>query len=320
MTIEHAEVHLARDEAELRRHELGGFLRSRRERIMPGQVGLPPGGRRRTPGLRREEVAQLAGLGVTWYTWLEQGREINASEQVLESISRVLMLDAHERSHLFTLAGAPLPSLQEACQGLPTEVPTLLEKLHPFPAAVTNGRFDLLAYNRAYLALVGDLDALPFDERNTLWLMFTSPVLRLAILDWEEAVRRLVGQFRANMADHVAEPSWKCLLHRLEAVSPEFAELWQHHEIVAPENLIKRILHPELGLLRLSYTNLWLAQRMAVRMVTYTPADGATAGVLGRIDDIEPRSLFPAVETLAAGAEKAAGTGPAAERSSARRR
>jgi transcriptional regulator with XRE-family HTH domain len=287
--------------AELRRQELAGFLRSRRERISPDQVGLPPGGRRRTPGLRREEVAQLAGVGVTWYTWLEQGREINASEQVLESIGRVLMLDAHERSHLFTLSGAPLPSFDEACQGLPTEVPTLLEKLHPYPAAVTNGRFDLLAYNQAYRSLVGDLDALPFDQRNTLWLMLTSPVLRLAMLDWDEAVRRLVGQFRANMADHVAEPPWKCLVNRLEAASPEFAELWGHHEVVAPENLVKRILHPELGLLRLNYTNLWLAQRMAVRMVTYTPADGATREALARIDEVVPRPLFPSVEALSVG-------------------
>ncbi len=285
----------------LRRRELGGFLRSRRERISPEQVGLPPGGRRRTPGLRREEVAQLAGVGVTWYTWLEQGREIHASEQVLESIGRVLMLDPHERSHLFTLAGAPLPNFEAACQGLPTEVPTLLEKLHPYPAAVTNGRFDLLAYNQAYRALVGDLDALPFDQRNTLWLMFTSPVLRLAMLDWDEAVRRMVGQFRAHMADHVAEPPWKCLVNRLEAASPEFAELWAHHEVVAPENLVKRILHPELGLLRLNYTNLWLAQRMAVRMVTYTPADGATRDALTHIDEITRRPLFPPVEPLRAG-------------------
>ncbi len=280
------------DEAtELRRRELGGFLRSRRERIIPEQVGLPVGGRRRTPGLRREEVAQLAGVGVTWYTWLEQGREINASEQVLDAISRVLLLDTHERTHLFTLAGAPIPSLEAACQGLPSEVPTLLEKLHPYPAAVTNGRFDLLAYNRAYQALIGDLDALPFDQRNSLWLMFTSPSLRRSMLDWDEGVRRLVGQYRANMADHVAEPAWKCLVNRLHEVSPEFARLWRDHDVIAPENLVKRLLHPDLGLLQLRYTNLWLAQRMAVRLVTYTPADEATRLAIARIDAVTPRPL-----------------------------
>jgi hypothetical protein len=276
----------------VRRRELAAFLRSRRERIQPQQVGLPEGGRRRTPGLRREEVAQLAGVGVTWYTWLEQGREIHASEQVLEAIGRVLMLDPHERAHLFTLAGAPLPTLQTECQGLPTEVPALLEKLHPYPASVTNGRFDLLAYNRAYTAILGDLDALPFDQRNTLWLIFTSPALRDTMLDWEVSVRRMVGQYRANMADHVAEPAWKCLVHRLQDQSPEFARLWLDHEVRAPENAVKRMYHPELGLLQLRYTNLWLAPRMTVRMVTYTPEDDATVAALDGVDEITPRPLF----------------------------
>jgi transcriptional regulator with XRE-family HTH domain len=277
---------------DLRRRELGGFLRSRRERIAPEQVGFPVGGRRRTPGLRREEVAQLAGVGVTWYTWLEQGREINASEQVLEAIGRVLMLDVHERTHLFTLAGAPVPNFTAECQGLPTEVPTLLGKLHPFPASVSNGRFDLLAYNDAYQALIGDVDALPLDQRNGLWLMFTSATHRSAVLDWDEAARRMVGQYRANMADHVAEPTWKCLVRRLTEASPEFARLWSEHEVLAPENLVKRILHPDLGVLQLKYTNLWLSQRLAVKMVTYTPADDATRLALERIDSVTPRRLL----------------------------
>lgn len=277
---------------DLRRRELGDFLRTRRERILPHQVGLPDGGRRRTPGLRREEVAQLAGVGVTWYTWLEQGREINASEQVLEAIGRVFMLDPHERTHLLTLAGAPLPNLTTECKGLPAEVPVLLEKLHPYPASVTNGRFDLLAYNRAFQALIGDLDALPFDQRNILWLMFTSTTFRESMLDREQGTRRVVGQFRANMADHVAEPSWKCMVNRLQEASPEFATIWRDHDVIAPENLVKRISHPDLGLLKLKYTNMWLAQRLAIRMVSYTPADEATRRALEQIDTVEPRPLF----------------------------
>jgi len=276
---------------DLRRRELGDFLRSRRERILPQQVGLPVGGRRRTPGLRREEVAQLAGVGVTWYTWLEQGREINASEQVLEAVGRVLMLDPHERTHLFTLAGAPIPSVEVECKGLPIDLPTLLEKLHPYPASVTNGRFDLLAYNRSYQAIVGNLDDLPFDQRNTLWLMFTSPTTKKAMFDWDEAVRRMVGQYRANMAEHVAEPSWKCLVNRLQEVSSDFARLWRDHDVVAPENLIKRIVHPDLGLLQLHYTNMWLAQHLPIRLIAYTPADEATRDALDRIDSITPRPL-----------------------------
>jgi len=280
------------DAAELRRHELASFLRSRRERISPDLVGLPTGGRRRTPGLRREEVAQLAGVGVTWYTWLEQGREIHVSDQVLEAISRVLMLDPHEKTHLFTLAGAPLPTLETECQGLPEDLPQILDKLHPYPAMVTNGRFDILLYNHAYRALMGDLDALPFDQRNTLWLLFTSPTVKATVLDREEAVRRLVGQYRANMADHVGEPAWRCVVNRLHEATPEFSRLWDNHDVVAAENLVKHMRHPDLGLLTLRYTNLWVAQRMAVRLVTYVPVDEATREALARIDSVTPRPLY----------------------------
>src|SRR5580698_9874540 len=234
----------AKDATALRRQELSAFLRSRRERISPEQVGLPEGGRRRTPGLRREEVAQLAGVGITWYTWLEQGRDINASEQVLEAISRVLMLDVHERTHLFTLAGAALPDIETETSGLPEQLQLILDQVMPFPAMVTNGRYDLLAYNRSYLGLYGDIPALPFDQRNTLWLLFTSKVLRASLIDWEEGARRMVGQYRAAMADHFAEPQWKCLINRLNEVSPEFAERWKQHDVLAPENCVKRFLHP----------------------------------------------------------------------------
>src|SRR5690349_24307024 len=130
----------------VRRRELASFLRSRRERISPEQVGLPAGGRRRTPGLRREEVAQLAGVGVTWYTWLEQGRDINASEQVLQAIARTLRLDPHEHTHLFRLAGAPEPEREKDCLVITPSLALMLEKLEPYPVTIRNARYDLLAY------------------------------------------------------------------------------------------------------------------------------------------------------------------------------
>lgn len=275
----------------LRRRELAGFLRSRRERIAPEQVGLPPGGRRRTPGLRREEVAQLAGVGVTWYTWLEQGRDIRVSEQVLEAIARTLLLDPHERSHLFTLAGSPLAQIHSDSQVVSPEAHEILAKLHPYPATVTNGRYDLLAYNRAYQALVGDLDGLPFDQRNSLWLVFASGALRGCLLDREDAKGRMVAQYRAAMAEHVGEPAWKCLVRRLQEASPEFAQLWRRHDVAAPENLTKRFLHPQLGLLQFHYTNLWLSQRMGLRLVTYTPADERTREMTHHFDEVVPRPL-----------------------------
>ena len=276
---------------ELRRRELAGFLRSRRERIPPEQVGLPVGGRRRTPGLRREEVAQLAGVGVTWYTWLEQGRDIHVSEQVLEAIARTLMLDPHERSHLFTLAGSLLTAMEAECQAVTAEAHAILAQLDPYPATVTNGRYDLLAYNRAYQVLCGDLDALPFDQRNSLWLIFTSPALRTCLVDRDTAKARMVAQYRAAMAEHVGEPAWKCMVKRLKEASPEFAELWRRHEVAQPENLTKRFLHPDLGLLKFNFTNLWLAPRAGVRLVAYTPADDATSEAVGRFDSLAPHSL-----------------------------
>jgi transcriptional regulator with XRE-family HTH domain len=152
----------------IRRRELAAFLRSRRERLTPHQVGIPITGRRRTPGLRREEVAQLAGVGVTWYTWLEQGRDIRPSDQVLGAIARTLQLDAHEAAHLFTLAGLPARASQQDCNAVPPGAAALLDRLDPWPAMVQNPRTDILAYNRGYNWLLGDVDELPFEERNTM--------------------------------------------------------------------------------------------------------------------------------------------------------
>jgi MmyB-like transcription regulator ligand binding domain/Helix-turn-helix domain len=259
-----------------RRRELAGFLRSRRERIAPEEVGLPPALRRRTPGLRREEVATLAGVGVTWYTWLEQGRDINASPQVLDAVARTLLLDPHEREHLFRLADAPDGTAEGDCKAVPPDIQVLLDQLGPYPACVRNARYDILGYNAIYEQLMGKLSDLPFEERNSLWRVFTSPASRAAMIDWPEATRRMVAEYRAAMAEHVAEPAWKCLVSRLLKASPEFAELWERHEVAAPENLTKRFLHPEVGLLRLNYTHLWLGQRLGTRMVAYTPADEET--------------------------------------------
>jgi transcriptional regulator with XRE-family HTH domain len=269
--------------AELRRQELAGFLRSRRERIAPEQVGLPPAARRRTPGLRREEVATLAGVGVTWYTWLEQGRDINASPQVLDSVARTLLLDPHEREHLFRLAEVPDGTTPLDCKAVPGEIQVLLDQLVPYPACVRNARFDILGFNCAYEQIMGSLTGVPFEERNALWRVFTRPACRTSIVDWPEVTRRMVAEYRSAMAEHVAEPAYKCLVSRLTKVSPEFTELWERHEVAAPENRTKKWLHPEVGLLRLNYTNLWLGQKLGTRMVTYTPADEPTAQALRQL-------------------------------------
>jgi transcriptional regulator with XRE-family HTH domain len=268
---------------ELRRRKLAEFLRSRRERIAPQQVGLSYTGRRRTPGLRREEVAQLSGVGVTWYTWLEQGRDIRVSEQVLTAIARTLMLDRDERSHLFTLAGFGDQPAAGECDAVSPQLHAALAKLDPYPACITSPKYDVLAYNRAYNNLIVDFDALPVDERNCMWLTFTDPQWRKIVLDWEESTARMVANLRGVMADYVADDTFKSFVLRLRAASPEFAKLWARHEVRGIQNAAKRIRHPKLGLLKFEVTNTWLAPRAGRRMMIYVPADGETERRLPRL-------------------------------------
>ncbi|RSM82402.1 XRE family transcriptional regulator [Amycolatopsis sp. WAC 01375] len=266
--------------AEVRRHELAAFLRSRRERITPDQVGLPISGRRRTPGLRREEVAQLAGVGITWYTWLEQGRDINASDQVLDAISRTLRLDPHEHKHLFTLAGAPEPPLEKDCKLLSQNVYRMMDKLEPFPVCVRNARCDILAYNRAYDWLMGGIDAIPFGERNTLIQCLTNPEWRRRLPDWELNLPRVIAGFRAAMAGHLAEPAWKNLVKRLRQESELFERMWKEHDVSSERIVLKRYLHPDVGLLRFEFSYLYLGRRSEISLATLTPADEETAAKL----------------------------------------
>ncbi len=268
----------------IRRSELAAFLRSRRERITPEQVGLPRGARRRTPGLRREEVAQLAAVGVTWYTWMEQARDIQASVQVLDSVARALMLDRGERSHLFALANVADPMPDTACTGVPEALLQMLEQLEPFPACVQNSRYDILAYNRSYGQLLCDLDALPAADRNCLWLTFTNAEWRARIVQREETIRLMTARFRAAMAEHVAEPAWKCLVKRLHEASPEFREIWARHEVVNDVgNRTKAFQHPEIGLIRVCHSSLWLGPNPGSRLSTYTPVDEESRERLERL-------------------------------------
>ncbi|WUH93611.1 helix-turn-helix transcriptional regulator [Streptomyces sp. NBC_00433] len=274
------------DSAASRRQELASFLRSRRERITPEQVGLPPGRRRRTPGLRREEVAQLAAVGVTWYTWLEQARDIQVSSQVADAIARALMLDQNERRHLFTLAGTADPDPRLDCPGMSPAVRAMLDRLEPLPAAVFNVRYDIIAYNRTYGRLVSDLDAMPVEDRNVMWLAFTDPVWRERMLDREENTRLMAAKFRSSMAKHLAEPAWKEMLGRLQQNSPEFRRAWERHEVLQPGSHVKRYLNPDVGLLAFDFTHLWLGPQDGPRLTVYSPVDEPTRERLDRLHRI----------------------------------
>ncbi|MGP4004814.1 helix-turn-helix transcriptional regulator [Streptomyces sp. 8N706] len=269
--------------SEAQRAALAAFLRSRRERISPEQVGLPRGRRRRTPGLRREEVAHLAAVGVTWYTWLEQARAIHVSAQVLDAIARALLLDPSERTHLFALAGESDPAPDTDCPGVSPALRLMIEQLEPYPVSVQNSRYDILAYNRTYGRLLCDLDALPFEDRNCMWLAFTHPAWQAGLPDWEETVRVMTAKFRASMAEHIAEPAWKALVKRLEQSSPAFREIWERHEVLSAGDRTKRFRNPQVGMLHLHHTTLWLGPRHGPRLITYVPADAESRERLERL-------------------------------------
>lgn len=286
MAIGAPDARAPRTEQDVRRHELAAFLRSRRERITPEQVGLPRGRRRRTPGLRREEVAHLSAVGVTWYTWLEQARDIQVSPQVLDALAAALLLDPTERSHLFALAGAADPHPEAPCAAVTPTLRRLLDQLEPVPAAIQNSRYDFLAHNRTFGKLFCDLDALPREDRNSLWLAFTNEDFRASVTDLPEVTRALAGKLRAAMAEHLAEPAWKELVRRLEEASPEFREIWARHEVVAPGGRVKVIRNARVGLLSFEHTNLWLGPNAGTHLVTYVPVDDATQAGVARLLDL----------------------------------
>jgi transcriptional regulator with XRE-family HTH domain len=263
-----------------RRSELAAFLRVRRARISPADVGLPPGLRRRTPGLRREEVAQLAGVGVTWYTWLEQGRPIRASIQVLEAVARTLRLDQAEIEHLYRLAEVPIVPGEAAAVTPSPAVQEILEALAPLPAMLINSRFDVLGRNQAHTDFVYQWHAVPCEHRNLLWCCFTEPEVRRRFPNFDEEGPRMVATLRASFAQHLNEPAWTSFIRRLCAASQEFAELWARHEVASPASHIKHFVHPRAGLLRLRSTSLAVADMPEARIVVYTPADEETRGRL----------------------------------------
>ncbi|MDT0308639.1 helix-turn-helix transcriptional regulator [Streptomyces sp. DSM 44917] len=270
-----------------RRGELAAFLRSRRERIPPERVGLARGRRRRTPGLRREEVAQLANVGVTWYTWLEQARNIQVSAGVLDAIARALLFDAHERAHLFVLAGATDPAPGAESTGVPPVLHAMLRQLEPVPACVQNARYDILAYNRTYGRLLCDLDALPPEDRNCMLLAFTHEGWERGVVDREETLRMMAANFRAAMAEHLAEPAWRHMVRRMQRESEEFRALWERHEVArAPVLKVKRFRNEDVGLLHVNAARLWLGPQAGSRLIAYFPDDEETRERLERLGDL----------------------------------
>jgi transcriptional regulator with XRE-family HTH domain len=257
---------------ERRRAELADFLRRRRESIKPQQVGLPSGGRRRTPGLRREEVALLADVGTTWYTWLEQGRDVRASLDVLEAVARALRLTPAERTHLLLLGrGEEPPPCKYSSERVSPPLKRLIDNLGANPAYVVGRRWDYLAWNRAACALLGDLGSIPRGERNHVWQYFMNPARREMLTDWERGCRLLVARFRADHARHLGDPAFDELIAALRKSSPEFCREWKRHEVARTAPSRKEIRHPIAGTLVFEHAVFSPLDVPDQRLVLFTP-------------------------------------------------
>jgi transcriptional regulator with XRE-family HTH domain len=255
--------------------ELGHLLRSRRGRLQPADVGLPAGTRRRTEGLRREEVAQLAAISTTYYTFLEQGRDVHPSPQVLDALARALRLGPVERAHLHQLAqGRQTAERQEIVEILAPQVRALVDRLDPYPTYVTGRRFDVLAANRAARVLWTDWPALPPARRNMLWWTFTDPGAQTTLIEWEAEASALLARFRAAAARHPDEPGFGTLIDRLLAVSPHVRAWWPRHDIVGLSSGTKRLRHPALGDVTFQHVVLQVADDPEQKLVTFA-ADGS---------------------------------------------
>ncbi len=256
------------------RSELAEFLRARRDAVAPEQVGLPRGAsRRRTPGLRREEVAMLAGVSLTWYTWLEQGRRINASDDVLAAIGRALKLDDAGIEHLLAIA-QPSAAPVEAPQEAPTALVRLIEALDPAPAYVLGPRWEFLAWNAAQARLYPRIVELDGVERNLLWVLFGDPATRELIVDWDIHARQALAEFRAGTSTLRGDPGFAELVDRLHGVSDDFARWWREHDVSGFETRIRRFHHPAAGELTFEYQQLAPLEWPSLRVNCQLPVPG----------------------------------------------
>jgi transcriptional regulator with XRE-family HTH domain len=252
---------------------LGTYLRDRRTKLDPAALGFPSE-RRRTLGLRREEVAQRANISPTWYTWLEQGRGGAPSSDVLDRIARALMLTDLEREHLFLLGlGRPPEAHYRKSEGVTPRLQRVLDALDPSPAVIRTAIWDVVAWNRAATAMLMDYASLPPEERNILRFIFLDPRARAAQYDWESVARFVLGAFRVDAARAGAAAEVEPLVDELCRLSPEFKRMWRDNDVRgAHGEAVKRIRHPALGPLTFEYSAFSVDGRTDLSMVVYNPA------------------------------------------------
>ena len=254
-------------------NQLGIYLKDRRTKLNPASFGLSAG-RRRTPGLRREEVAQRANISPTWYTWLEQGRGGAPSAEVLDRISRALMLTDIEREHVFLVAlGRPPEARYHAAGGVTPRLQRVLDALDPSPAVIRTAIWDVVAWNRAATVIFGDYGSAPPEQRNILRYFFLDPRARAAQYDWESVARFVLGAFRADAVRAGAAAEVEPLIDELCRLSPEFGAMWRDNDVRGHHGeAVKHIKHPTLGPLAIEYSAFAVDGRTDLTMVVYNPA------------------------------------------------
>ena len=289
MTKNHSELENADSN---RRKALGEFLRQRREKTKPEDVGVIATGRRRTPGLRREELAQIAGVSVSWYTWLEQGREISVSDEVLSSIAHVLVFDKAEREYLFQLSkNQNIPGIGQSYQPERYEVQAILDSFGNNPAYVIDSCWNLVAGNQNAYKLFVDptirsYDSLPWHEKNLIWTMFTNPYQKELMLEWEEEAKRSVALFRYSSRSHIGESWYSEFIENLKNVSSEFEKWWQDYNISPPNGKKKQLNHPVVGSLNLEVKTLLIPEYPNTQLVIYLGTDPETSEKLAELSKI----------------------------------
>lgn len=259
-----------------RRAEFSDFLKSRRSRLRPEQVGMPATlGRRRTPGLRREEVAQLAGVSVDYYVRLEQGRNVQPSPAVLDALAKALRLDEDEHRYLIALAGQGTAAPRSISERARPGILRLLQMLGPTPGFVLGRRMDVLAWNPMAAILLGDFGQISAPRRNMLWLLFMDPGSRALYVDWAKVARESIAHLRASGARHPDDPGIAALVEELAAKSVAFRQWWSQHDVREKGHGRKNLNHPEVGPLSLDYETLRLSDGDDQVLVTYTAEAGS---------------------------------------------
>ncbi len=263
---------------------LGTYLRDRRSRLDPGAFGFPTE-RRRTPGLRREEVAQRANISPTWYAWLEQGRGGAPSADVLDRIARALMLTDFEREHLFLLGlGRPPEARYRKNEGVTPRLQRVLDALHPSPAVIRTATWDVIAWNRAATVMLMDYGSLPPEQRNMLRFIFLDPRARAAHYDWESVARLVLGAFRLDAARAGAAADVEPLVDELSRLSPEFKAMWRDNEVPGHRGeMVKHVRHPVLGPIAFELSAFAVDGRTDLSMLVYNPVAATDAERIGSL-------------------------------------